>query len=99
MTSEIEQEKILKGGVFKKELEKLSTLALDLAGIKTDYTDEQLSDATLVFVEVFFSKIFDFHNGKFSDDQMMQLATEAGISLRQTILLFSGVDTRKIYHD
>ncbi len=87
----------LNAGVFKIQLEDMSNTALNMNGIKVDYTDQQLGDATTIFIEVFMSKIYDFHKEKLTQKQLEELATEAGKSLRQTILLFTGVDMHHIY--
>ena len=88
---------VLAGSVFKIMLGEISTQALEIAGNKYDYSDEELSDAMLVFVEVFMSKMYDFHKDKLTQAQLEELATEAGKSMRQTVLLFTGVDLHNVY--
>lgn len=97
MTEKEYVEKKIQAGVFKIELEDISRSALEIAGLKTDYTDEQLADSLLPFMEVFTNKMHDFHATKLTDKQMQKLAMEAGKSIRQTVLLFTGIDTHKIY--
>lgn len=90
-------ERQLKASVFKIELEKISLTALETSGVHTSYTDMQLSDAMLVFIEVFMNKMYDFHKDKLTQEQMEKLAEESGKSLRQTVLLFTGVDLHSVF--
>lgn len=90
-------EKRLKTGVFKIELDQIAKTCLEISGTKTEYTNQQLADSALPFMEVFMNKMFDFHKDKITPDQMEELAEEAGKSLRQTVLLFTGVDLHKAY--
>ena len=70
----------------------LSDLCLENSGIKTDYSDEDLSNAVLIFMEVLSNKMFDHHAPNITQEQGEKLWEEAGKSLRQTVLLFTGVD-------
>lgn len=90
-------ERQLKASVFKIELEKISLTALEASGVHSNFTDMQLSDAMLVFIEVFMNKMYDFHKDKLTQEQMEKLAEESGKSLRQTVLLFTGVDLHSVF--
>ena len=82
---------------FESKLEELTQLALENIGEKHDYTDMQLSDAMVVFMEVFFSKMHDYNKAQdLTFEQQSILAEEAGKSLRQTVQLFTGVDMHEV---
>ena len=81
---------------MKKELKKLSDYFLEHSGVYRSYSDEDLFNATEIFVEVFMSKMWDFHKDKLSLEQLEILVKEAGGSIRQTIQLFTGKDMHKI---
>lgn len=83
--------------LFKDALKHTSNVALTMSGKKFDYTDEELSDAILIFTEVFLSKMYDHHREKLSIEQMMELAEEGGKKMHETVLLFTGVDLHKVY--
>lgn len=77
---------------MKKEINKLAIKVLENSGVYREYSDEDLADATLIFTEVFLAKIHDYHKSKLTQKELEKIAEEAGKSLRQTILLFTGVD-------
>jgi len=81
---------------MKKEINKLALKILKGSGIYREYSDKDLMDATLIFIEVFMAKMHDHHKEKLSQKQLERLAEEAGKSIRQTILLFTGVDMHKV---
>jgi len=81
---------------MKKEINKLALKVLKGLGIYREYSDEDLMDAVLIFMEVFTAKMHDHHKEKLSQEQLEMLAEEAGKSIRQTILLFTGVDMHKV---
>lgn len=83
---------------FKKDLSDLADFALEINGTKNDYTEEDMMNATLVFFEVFSSLMYDHHKDKMTLEQMEIISFEAGISLNQTIKLFTGIDTRTVYN-
>lgn len=82
---------------IKEKIKELATLSLENAGVHRDYTDEDLSDAVIILLEVFMSKMFDKHKDRLTQEQLEQLSTEAGKSMHQTVQLFTGVDLHKIY--
>ena len=82
---------------MKKEINKLANTILENLGVYREYSDEDLADAALIFTEVFWVKIYDNHKDKLSQKELENIAKEAGKSLRQTILLFTGIDMHKIY--
>lgn len=82
--------------VIKDKLEKLFTVCIENSGVYRDYTDEELFQATIIFTEVFMAKMHKKHKDKVDFDGMCELAEEAGKSMHQTILLFTGVDLKDI---
>lgn len=84
---------------FAKQLSELADYALTISGIKNPYSDEDMINATLVFMEVFSSRMFDQHSGKLTEDQMTELFQEAGNSMHQTIKLFTGIDTKAFFNN
>jgi len=82
---------------MKKEINKLANKVLENAGIYREYNDEDLMNATLIFQEVFMAKIYDNYKDKLSQKELEKVAKEAGKSIRQTIKLFTGIDTHKVY--
>jgi hypothetical protein len=77
---------------FKTQLSNLADFALEINGIKNAYDADDMVNASLVFMEVFSSLMFDHHQGKLDEEQMSELFEEAGKSMRQTIKLFTGID-------
>jgi len=82
---------------FNKKIEELSTEILENGGVHRDYTDEDLSNATLIFTEVLLAKMYDKHSEKLDQKYLVKLVEEMGKSLHQTIKLFTGVDLHNIY--
>ena len=77
---------------FKAQLSELSDFALEINGLKSDYNENDLINATLVFMEVFSSLMFDNYKNKLNEEQLTKLFEEAGTSFRQTIKLFTNID-------
>ena len=80
---------------FSKQLSELSEYALVINGTKNRYSEEDMINATLVFMEVFSSLMFDYHSGKLNEEQMVELFVKAGESIGQTIKIFTGIDTKE----
>ena len=83
---------------IKTSIEYLADLILENSGVYREYSDEDLSNAMIILYEVFMTKMYDFHRGKITSEGMEKLAVEAGISLHQTMKLFTGVDLNEIYN-
>ncbi|MFA5071925.1 MAG: hypothetical protein WC511_06275 [Candidatus Pacearchaeota archaeon] len=83
--------------MFKEKLDELSDIALDISGTKHDYTDEDLSNAMLVFVEVLFNKMYDKHYDKIKFSEMLTLAENIGKTLHSLTLEWTDVNLHKIY--
>lgn len=81
---------------IKTRMDELSNLILKNTGVHREYTDMDLMNAMVIFNEVFLAKMYDFHKDKITAEQLEQLAKEAGKSLHQTTLLFTGVDLKKV---
>ncbi|NHZ84595.1 MAG: hypothetical protein GWP19_01780 [Planctomycetia bacterium] len=84
---------------MNKKINKLATEILENIGVYREYTDEDLANTVLILQEVFMAKMYQYHKDKLTLKQLGKLATEAGKSLRQTILLFTGVDLHKVYKE
>jgi len=82
--------------IIKDRLEKLFLVCIKNTGIYREYTDEELFQACFVFTEVFMARMHKEHKDKLDFDSMCMLAEEAGNSLHQTVLLFTGVDLKNI---
>jgi len=87
----------LETGVLKVKINELSDLILENSGVHRDYSDEDLSNALIIFQEVFSSKMWDKHKGKITGKQLVMLSHEAGKSMHQTVEIYTGVDLHKIY--
>jgi DNA-binding MurR/RpiR family transcriptional regulator len=83
--------------MFKEKLDELSDIALDISGTKHDYTDEDLSNAMLVFVEVLFNKMYDKHYDKIKFSEMLTLAENIRKTLHSLTLEWTDVNLHKIY--
>ncbi len=81
---------------FAKQLSELSDFALTINGTKQQYSEQDMFNATLVFFEVFSSLMFDNHKGILTQEQLEQIAEEAGKSIGQTVKLFTGVDLKDL---
>jgi len=82
---------------IKKDISKLSDYCLLNSGIHRNYSDEDLSNAFIILVEVLLAKIWDYQKDKLTQKQLDIIVKEAGKILHKTTLLFSGVDLHKIY--
>jgi len=76
--------------------EQLAMMCLDNSSKYHKYTDKDLENATIVFMHFFMEKMYENQVGKIDQPQMLKLAEEAGKSIRQTILLFTGKDMHEI---
>jgi len=77
---------------IKTSLEYLANLCLENNGKKTSYSDTDLVNASLIFMEVIMNKCHDYHKQLLTQEQMELLAHELGTSLRQTVKIFTNVD-------
>jgi len=82
--------------IIREKLEKLFLVCLENSGVYREYTDEELFQACFIFTEVFMAKMHKEHKNKIGFDELCTLAEEAGKSLHQTVLLFTGVDLKNI---
>lgn len=82
--------------VIKDKLDKLFTTCINNTGVYRDYTDEELFQATFIFTELFIARMHKQHKDKVDFEGLCKLAEHAGESVRQTVLLFTGVDLQKI---
>lgn len=84
--------------MFKKRLEELSDIALDILWEKNDYTPVELSNAVLILMEVFMSKMYDKYAKEKKDfSNIEEQAEKAGKELHDLILKFTWVDLKKVY--
>ena len=82
--------------MIQKQLEELSNLCLMEGENYHGYNDEDLINATIVFMHFFIEKMYEYQKPKLNQKQLEELATEAGKNLRQTILLFTNKDMHDI---
>lgn len=83
--------------MFKENLEELTKEALEISGQKSEYTDEELADATVILMEVLANKMYDYLNPKISYDELVKKGEEMGSEFRQFFIKYTGVDMHKIY--
>ncbi|MCD6435585.1 MAG: hypothetical protein J7L15_04290, partial [Clostridiales bacterium] len=81
---------------FSGQLSELSDFALAINGIKNEYNEDDLVNASLVFMEIFSSLMFDCHANKLDQTQMGTLFEEAGTTMHQTIKVFTGIDIKEV---
>ena len=81
---------------IQKNINELAKECLLNHGNHSKYSDEDLMDAVLIFMEVFMAKTYDKHCDKLTHPQLEKLFGEAGKSLRQTVRLFTGTDLTKV---
>ncbi len=84
---------------LKTSINYLSNLILEYSGVYREYSDEDLANATLIFEEVFMARMYKNNIDRLNKEQRIKLAEEAGKSIRQTILLFTGVDMHIVFTD
>jgi hypothetical protein len=85
------------GNVFADSVRILSDSALDLAGKKFNYTDMDLFNASLIFMEVFMSKFYDYFKGKgLTKEQLEWAAHSAGTQFHKVIETFTGIDLKRV---
>jgi len=80
-------------------LEELAMLALesDSRGLKFDYSDEDLLNASIIFNSVLGTKLFDLcSKEEQSFDLMKQQAQKLGEELRLLIYTFTNIDMHQI---
>jgi len=80
---------------MNKKIEILANDILENSGVYRKYSDMDLANAMLVFVEVFMSKIYDAHKKEMSQKQLEELAKQAGEKLREIVLFYTDVDLHK----
>lgn len=79
-------------------IKELSNRAFEINGNKIDFSDKELFDVTVIFFEVFSSKMYDYNlKKKVSSDKMLQNAHQSGKEIREVIKTFTGVDMKKIF--
>lgn len=79
---------------FKAQLNELSDFALEISDVKNDYTEDDMANAMLIFLEVLASLAYDEHKPKLTEAQLLELFIECGKSIHQTILVFTGIDLK-----
>ena len=82
--------------MFNNKIEKLALEILENSWEYRKYWDEDMINATIVFMEVFLAKMFDKHSDKLWQEQLEKLATEWWKSLHQTLELFTWIDMKKL---
>lgn len=84
---------------FQEQLEVMADESLKTIGEYKYYTPKDMENATLVFQEVFIAKMYDNNKDKLPFDKLCLMAEEAGKSMHQTVLLFTGIDLKKVKPD
>lgn len=82
--------------IIKDKIDKLFQVCINNTGEYREYTDEELLKSCFIFTEVFMAKMHKHHKEKVDFDGLCRLAEEAGTSIHQTVLLFTGVDLHNI---
>ncbi len=81
---------------IKKEIDKLSLLILKNSGIHRKYSGEDLSNAIIIFQEIFSSKMFDV-TSKMGFHKRAEYFTDAGRELRNYVQKYTDIDLHKVY--
>lgn len=76
--------------------ETVSNVCLSAPVEYREYSDRDLLNVSTIFMEVFMAKMYKEHKDKISQKGLEELSAEAGKSLRQSILLFTGKDMHTI---
>jgi len=84
---------------IKTAINNLAGLCLENSGEKTDYCDEDLSDAVLIFMEVFSNKMYDHLKDQATQEGLSELFKTTGSVLRSMIRESTGVDLHDVYKD
>lgn len=74
------------------KLEELANTCLEKAELHKPYSDRDLLNATIIFMEVFNNKVYDYQKGIKTHAQMEVLAEDLGIKIRNLIKEACGVD-------
>ena len=82
--------------IIKYRIKSTADYILKNSGTHRDYTDEDLSNAVLIFQEVFSSKMWDKYNRKYPFPFLEHMAKDAGMMLRDVIMNFTGVDLHHV---
>ena len=85
----------MKNKQYVKTLQELADTSLARNGEYYQYSDEALIDVTVIFNEVFLSKMFDFKKDKLPEKEMYAIATESGTALRKLIIKYTGINMHK----
>ncbi len=81
---------------IKEKINELSYLILKNAGTHRDYSDEDLSNVTIIFQEVFAAKMFDATK-KIGFHKKAEYFEDAGTELKEYIRTHTKVDLHKVY--
>ena len=83
---------------YSKEISNLSDKCLETAEFYKDYTNEDLMNATEIFMEVFMTKLWDKQKkDKLDISTRKSEATEAGNELRRFIQKWTEINLHRIY--
>lgn len=80
---------------MKKKIETLANDILINSGVYRKYSDKDLVNAMIIFVEPFLAKMHDANKNKLTQKQLEKLAEKAGKSLHQIVLLYTNIDLHK----
>jgi hypothetical protein len=73
----------------------LSDMCLNEHGQKIGYTEEDLFNASLIFMHFLSDKQFDFTR-KLGFKKMLDMGTKSGRELHKFILKYTGIDMKKV---
>jgi hypothetical protein len=82
--------------MFKKKLNELADMALEISGKKDHYTNKDFVNASLILMEVVSNKMYDYYNKKGMNIYDMCIQGEKmGQELRKLFIKHIGIDLHK----
>lgn len=81
--------------MIKDRIKELAGLSLEHAGIRSEYSDEDMADVCIIFQEVFMNRMYE-HVGPIS---ALSVAEDAGSELKEYIEKYTGINLHQVYKD
>jgi hypothetical protein len=82
--------------LIQSQLDSLSTTILLDSARYHEYTDQDMFNATHIFMNIFLAKAYQYNRDRLSQEAVEDLARDAGQGLREYILKYTGKDMHKV---
>ena len=83
---------------LKKEIDELANKILESSGVYREYSDTDLANSLIIFMEVFMAKMYDRNvKLKIVQKERLELAELSGTKIRELVNIFTGVDMHDVF--